>query len=517
MKTPFYYGFMMILCTFTCTTLQVNAQKFSADVSEEVPFSPNGKVFKYGTYGISMEISNPPMHNSFKFKLRKYKYHYKLAFQDKQSKLVKEVALSKGERVYGPFTSSLRRINDKVYFFYFNMEAEEDDGPVKLMAAEIDTIAYDLLPPKEIIAFDFKQSNNRFTFGNIGSYEELIVTQSPNKGQTLVAFSSGSNHLYFYSVLDEGLNQLWSRTGKIESVESIRLQSACIDNKENVYLGFKGWQKDELEEGHVVISKRKGNDKDVVVSIPEGKAYQVNLIASAKEDMVKLVGTYKAGSINLYGAYAGTIKPGEQRISAIQLTPFSQEFLKELEHDDWSSLKSKYLGVCACIEMEAFEHANGEVDMVGMFRRTIYGQKGSYIVVGDIAVAHFNKGKATFGRIPKYRVSAGSTIGDGYKVVLDKDQAFVLYNDSESNLARDISKDATGSSVYSNVVLVAATLSGGKIVERQKVIDLKKESGMAVPSWIDTPGDGTMQVPVLKVKAFGGIAKTSKMARITIN
>ncbi len=58
--------------------------------------------------------------------------------------------------------------------------------------------------------------------------------------------------------------------------------------------------------------------------------------------------------------------------------------------------------------------------------------------------------------------------------------------------------------MYKSVVLVAATVSAGQ-VKREKVVDLN-ESYMPFPDWIILNGNNSMVVPMLKIKALGGVA-----------
>ena len=494
------------------------AQKFTTVTSEPVTFSPESKVIPYGNQYISMEKSNAILHTSFKFNLYKYKFHYKLYQQDKTMQLVKEVKLNNGDRVYGPFSSTLKKINQKLYFVYFNMDVDTDEGPIHLMAAEVDTVSLGLLPPNELMTIDFKESKSRFTWSNIDEWDKLFVEQSPDHKNTLVSWSSGIDNLYFYAVLDTNLKPVWSKNGSIELVDKLRLESSCIDNKANVYLALKGLLANELENSYIVFGTQKVADKDVAIGIIDGKASSINLVAASNEDVVKVTGTYKTGkNPNLFGVYYTSVKAGERRLGKIQITPFTEEVLKELKHDEWSNLKEKYLGIYDKIDMAAYEHQNGNVDMLGMFRQMEFNVKNSsFIVTGDILCTHFSNGKATFSRVPKYRVSAGSTIGDSYAVFVHNNETIVFYNDNEKNLLKDLKDNATNSNVYKDVVLIAATIAEGQVVKREKVIDLKNDNYMAVPNWIVQSGAGKLLAPILKVKGMGGISKESRFATITI-
>jgi len=497
--------------------LASSAQKFTVTTSEPVTFTPHSQVIRYGNQYISMEQSDPILHTSFKFNLHKYKFHYKLYQQDKSMQLVKEVKLNNGDRVYGPFSSILKKIHQKLYFVYFNIDVDTDEGPIHLMAAEVDTVSLGLLPPTELITIDFKDSKSRFTWGNIDLYDKLYIEQSPDHAHTLVSWSSGIDNLYFYSVLDAGLKPVWSKKGSIESVDKIRLEGSCIDNKAKVYVALKGLLKDDLENGHVVFGSQKGADKDVVINITDAKASGINLVVAANEDMVKVTGTYKTGkSPTLFGVYYTSIKGGDTRFGKIQTTPFTDELLKELKHDEWSNLKEKYLGVYDKINMAAYEHKNGNIDMVGMFRGRNFIGTNSTIVTGDILCTHFSNGKATFSRIPKFRQSAGSTIGDSYSWLVRNNETIIFYNDNEKNLLKDLKDDASNSNVYKDVVLVAATIADGQVAKREKVIDLKDDNYMAVPDWMVPTATEKLLVPILKVKGLGGIGKESRFAIISL-
>ena len=491
-----------------------HAQQLKVDITDPVEFTPKSKVLKYGSSYISFEqseVKNQP----WTFKLYKEKFHIKLFKQDKSMKLVNEVAAANGKRVFGPFSPSLQKINKKLYFIYFYMPEESDESPIHIIAAEIDTLSLALLAPKEILTVNYKPTSGHFIVANTLTTDKLEIKSSPNNSTTLVTWCSGNNNQYFYSALDSNLTTIWFKKGTIESAKKIQLTGSCIDNNEVVYLGFRSIKKKELEEGHLIIGKRSTNDKDIILSVNEGKANEVNPIYSTLEGTVKVFGTYKTDSYNLYGVYATTVNTSNFTLNNLQLTPFPIDLLEQLKKEGWASTKDKSHGIFDCLDMEAYELQNGNIDMVGIFERTAYSTYQGH-TIGSVFVAHFNNGKAIFCRLPKFEGNTTLFTASRYAVVISKNTTMIFYNELKKNLG-EVNKHTYTTLSTNNIVFTMATITEGNIVKIEQVIGEQEDKLLAITDWITEIEPKVYLVPFQKVKTFGNLENLSRWATITVD
>ncbi len=89
--------------------------------------------------------------------------------------------------------------------------------------------------------------------------------------------------------------------------------------------------------------------------------------------------------------------------------------------------KKKNYGLSEGWFVEPFVLEDGTLTLVGEFRGTISTEKSSYKLSGTILIARFNNNGAVFSRIPKLRVSAGTTYGDSYRIFeFKKQNGFLL-------------------------------------------------------------------------------------------
>ena len=404
------------------------AQNYKVSISDPIDFSPEQKITAYGTHFIGFEQTDNKRQLGYTFKLNKMRFGIKLYEYDRSMKEIKAFALHDGERSYGPFPPSLKHIYNKLYLVYYQLATDTDEGDIKIMAAEIDTASLNILAPKELLVIE-QANTGMFKSINLLSTAMLSIEESPDKSKTGVAWCvGGKNYNYFYALLDADLNPIWKKKGAYTGEpKEFEMSDFCIDNNENAYLGFRYYE-DKMYNGHVIIGKKSGNEKQVTLALAEGQPFEVKLAPSPGGEIINIAGTYTNGKGSLPGVFKSSLNTTDFKLSKIQQTLFTDEFLAQLKNSGWADMKGKDRGI-DYIHMDIHVLKNGTVDMVGMFRRIQEGIKTNFAVTGDILLVRFNSGNTVnCYRVPKYRVSTGNTIGDSYSVFYGDTTTIVFYN-----------------------------------------------------------------------------------------
>lgn len=489
----------------------VDAQQITSTVSDQTNFAPLSKVFRFGSKYISI-VQGETKNQMGRFKLSKEKFSVSLFMQDKQMKLTGSTPLSNGERVYGPFDASLQQINNKVYLVYFQMAEGDDAGPIHVMAGEIDTTNLGLINPKEILTVTYKIKSSVFIVANNLTTDRLRISESPDKSKVLVAWASGNQNIYFYSVLDAQLNAMWSKEGKVGNDSELKtfLSGSCIDNGDNVYLGFTGTLDKDAENGHVVLCTKNNNGKDLIVPIPEGQAAEVHCISS-NDKPVQIVGTYHVNTPNLTGVFSASLKVTDNKISGVKLTPFTPEFLSDLKSEEWewSFTKGKYIGMVDCLESDTYALEDGSIQMAGQLYRYHSTSSSGYFIRGSIISIWFKNGETTITRIPRYSSYALNDFANGFFIAIKKDQSIIFVNELKQNLdGKHTFKYETNTS--EDIALCAITIADGKVVKKEMVADLQNEDMVAIPRFTALVSGNEVVVPFQKLKKFGGKENVGK-------
>jgi len=230
---------------------------------------------------------------------------------------------------------------------------------------------------------------------------------------------------------------------------------------------------------------------------------------------VNIVGTYFGESELINGVYIVSLNTSDFKLSKIKQTIVPEALVSQLDKDGWAYTKKNKYGLLG-IGMQAYSLEDGSIDMIGMFSKRDMGTRAAFYTAGDILAVHFGKGDPVFTRVPKYRVSAGTTVGDAYYVFPFKNSTIIFYDDSENNLANDINQTPKSSSDYNNNVLVAATIPGDGTVKREIILNEKKEHYLALTDAMRVQSPSTLLVPLSKIFGLGGMSKYFKWATIEI-
>jgi hypothetical protein len=493
---------------FALAAATVNAQTFTANVSQTYASMPSGKIFTSANGEvISMDEVRGKKQLGFSAKLSKVKHGIKLTRYDSSMNVVKEKDLFDGEKICGPFRSIMRRVNNDLHLFYF-VYAEGREDILYVMTAKVDPVSLDISNQQKVVEIDLKSMAPIQMIDFLGK-QTLFVRTSPDKSKVLV---------------------LWSKTEPVE-LHVLYLASACIDNTGNVYVGYK-YKLAKNEFGSMVsIYKSKGATVNLRLKPASGYADDVQVVPAKNGDAVYVAGTYTGQPERVVGVYLQTISTSTFKPGEIYSKPFPPEFVEQLDKDSWGSTKAKKYGVNP-FYCQAYELENGNIAITGHFTMYTSTEKSGYFRTGSIINAQVSSTRATFSFVPKSRMShldlydpgtaskenysPKSRIADSYFAFPYKGKLLIFYNDNADNLKKQIGQPYSTSNNYKNVVLAVAFMDKDGKLERKNLIDLANENFLPVGEDIIPLSSNLLRVPILKVKGLGGIAENGKWGTITI-
>ena len=107
---------LLFLLSFTV----LSAQEFHVSYSEEMNAEDGINPMPVGDEYIGFNTGTK-MQFAYTFKLDKVKYNILLRKYDSKMKMVKELKLSNGEKVYGPFYPYLLKYDNRPFFLYYQL------------------------------------------------------------------------------------------------------------------------------------------------------------------------------------------------------------------------------------------------------------------------------------------------------------------------------------------------------------------------------------------------------------
>lgn len=489
------------------------AQKFNTSISTTYKHETLQDLHSSGNELISFEKTDRKTKYGANINPAKLLFGIKLSANHPTNlSVIRESQLFNGEKVCGPLHSSIQSINDKLWLFY-SVYDKSSKNVISLMAARIDPASLTIGEPKQLLQIDPANTRLLTTIFSM-EMQTLLIKRSPDKSKVLVFWASNRNDQCFISVFNPELELIWSRKETIGGKETT-ITSACVDNSGNVYAGYDFTVGGANYRRQISVFRQQSAPLHMEIQTGDSHPYDVIVLAAKKGDVVHVTGTYGSSVNSLTGVYSQTISTSDFKPSPMILKDFTPEFVKELAKDTWASTQPKKYGL-ESITMQAHELEDGSIGLVGQFRRSTTTEKNYYSITGSIVNVRLNGSDALFGWIPKYRVSAGSTIGDFYSAFPYKNQLLIFYNDEARNLEKAIGEKYSTANVYTNHVLVVAYMDAGGQVKREKLIDLVNEGFLPLGEKITPVSPASLMVPIVKVKSLGRDGKESKTGVITI-
>ncbi|HEU5166045.1 MAG TPA: hypothetical protein VFU29_10925 [Chitinophagaceae bacterium] len=441
----------------------------------------------------------------------------------------KSTKIKSQEKEFGPLPPALKVVNDKLYLLYYKMN---DKSNVILYVAAVDTSTLELSQPSELLTIDEDKKYLEFymrsvSFDNPNLYvygsnfassptqlsKTFFFEGSPDGNSYLVTWTSSWNNKLFFSVFNKDMKRI--RTGKelLADENTLAFANACVDNNSNAYFSYS-YSKKGKPFSEVLINKKGGASEVKSVTIPDANPFGAYIAVDKQNAKLMICGAYKNGGEYLAGVYVASLNTDNFVMNAVIKTPFPKDLIEILDDEGWGNKKK--LGLSDGLVLEANVLESGVVNLTGEFRRVNTGVRASFHVAGSILNARFNGNTAVFSRIPKVRVSAGSTFGDSYRVFGYKNSLIIFYNDHLSNLKLDISKPPVRSDVYKNSVMAAAIIDSNGLIKRQKVIDQSDEDYLASVESMQEMVQGNYFLAMRRIKGSGGVTSDMKWASLIV-
>ena len=448
----------------------------------------------------------------------------------------KSTKIKSQEKEFGPLPPALKVVNDKLYLLYYKMN---DKSNVILYVATVDTSTLELSQPSELLTIDEDKkylefymrsvsfdNPNLYVYGSNFASSPTQLTKtfffegSPDDNSYLVTWTSSWNNKLFFSVFNKDMKRI--RTGKelLPDENTLAFANACVDNNSNVYFSYS-YTKKGKPFSEILINKKDGASEVKSITIPDADPFGAYVAVDKENAKLWICGAYKNDALYLGGVYIMSLNTNNLAMSTVSKTSFPKDLVKILDEEGWG--KEKKFGLSDGLVLEANILDNGVMNLTGEFRRVdnpaMYSMdrtRRSFITAGSILNARFNGNTAVFSRIPKVRVSAGSTFGDSYRVFGYKNSLIIFYNDHLSNLNLDISKPPARSDVYKNSVMAAAIIDSNGLVKRQMVIDKSNEDYLASVESMQEIIPGNFFLVMRRIKGMGGVTSDMKWASLII-
>ena len=505
----------IVTLLFCFVTLLSYSQQFKSTISGEFENSKNWvKMIKTENGFIGYDEVGSRDHLMYGFGWNKVRLGLDVVLYDSSMKEVKRASLADKERVFGPFMTDMKKIGNKIYIMYHEIQEKNTIG--NIMAMEINPVTLESGKPITIGKVSGSETKLKFS-ENLQSYFRYFISKSPDNTKNVFLMSDGQ-HQYFMSVFDENMNNLWNRSG--ENTDYLfDFVSVCIDNAGNIYAGMhhNNNKVDETNtESRVLVFHAKGNPVVLNLQVKGGAVTTFKLLPSAKENIIHFAGFYAAVPKFFNGVFEGKISCDNFRISSTKNYLFPDSVLSIFEKDGIAVTKKKEYGLSSSMVPDLFEMEDGTADLVAELQEIRQSPKWVYNITGDILNVHFSKTGTYYSRIPKYRTSAESTIGNSYHAFPYKDKMIIFYDENEKNLENDISAKPLSSNVYKNLVLAAGVIDSKGTVKRQLLFNLTDEHYLGLTERMIEMSHNTLQIPLIKIKALGGISEKTRLATIEI-
>ncbi len=453
-------------------------------------------------------------------------YKYNSEVQEVQKAKIKAT-----DKSFGPIEPMLRVFSDKLYLIYFKPAANDQ---VAMWLAAVDTSTLELSAHKEVLVIDESEKNIQFHLRSVSTYDpdrsifvstydsgpdkvhkSFFTSTSPDATKHAIVWTSGWSKNVFYAVLDKNFDKIRTKKEVTPVDENFYFNNMLLDNAGNVYFVWD-YYKSKKYYGELMISKASGTNVENI-SIDSGEPGGVYAVLDHAKGNLIVGGVYIEDGYNLKGAFVQNFPLAGMKPGTVTKTVFPKDLVELFEKDSWGESKEKKYGLANRISFTPRLLNSGVLNLCGEFRRIERGTKASFVISGSILNIRFDNNKApVFTRVPKVRVSAGTTLGDTYFATSYKNKTIVFYNDYLSGLQRDINASPKRADNYTKAVLAAAIIGEDGSVKRELVKDYSGEDFLGITDYMQEIANGMYTIKFVKAKKLSGFTDISRRAYIII-
>ncbi len=419
----------------------------------------------------------------------------------KSMDVIKETALEIDVKKFSPM--GFERFGKNTYFLY--KAYEKEDRQTSVVALQINEAT--LRTDAQIVLGTF-DSDNR------GDQAEpsLKISQDSSKVLLFVRppYRKKENEKFFLGVFDSNLKSLWKREVELPvNQKFVGIYDQDVTNDGKVYVASKFYDKEVtretvIEDGDKVPSysykllayeSATSKLKDIVFDLNNNYVQGTSLTYNKRGTLV-VAGLYKTKySGRITGVFYADIDPKTSTVSIPKIVPFTEEFLRQIDVDNFASVKGNNPGLYNGFRVtHILSRANGTVDLISEYYRLIINTytdaQGRMTTTytyyyGDIVNTNIDeKGSAIFTRIPKNQIQVNSNLFVGYYPIVQGDKLVILYNDDKDNVERDISKKPDDVRNFKRSIFMATTIDAKGNLSRQQVYSHLDEDYITIPRTI---------------------------------
>jgi hypothetical protein len=486
------------------------AQKLNVTYSEKVAPAYSANLQPMGNGFIGYVTPGKKFERSFK--VDDLEYSVTLYKKDAYQNLITEHELYKGERVFGPYQPLLRNINGTFYLVYSKV-VDKDGIAFKIYISELDTTTLDLKPETELFTVD-EASLGKFKTGqDMRGSTSFFIETSPDKKRLLFLWSSGLTNTFFVHVTDSQLATIFTKK-QVTDNGVITIKKALIDDAGNVWWSYLADK--YAAEGRYSIAKMKSDGRvtEKKIDLKTDKTFDVYLTQTP--DKVIASGLVANNDWLVIGAYSQSFDKTSMNNTPVVQKEVPAKLIQQFDNDGWALTRKNKYGMFG-VGMFAHTLSDGSIAMIGHYQKREWGTRTVFEYAGSFFYVKIKKDDIVFARIPKLRVSAGSTIGSSFFSMPYKDKLLVFYDDSQKNLDRNIEDNPARSDNYNYVKLVMATVDDRGEVTRNIVIDKSNESYLPLAEDITMLTPTRLLIPIRKIGTLGGLKGDFMWGWITIS
>ena len=494
MKNLLRFLFVLSLASST-NTLQ--AQKFSLawsdntklkyDFDDAVQLDNGNFIVLKSTYGTGMLGKAKPARLS-------------LILVSKSMEEIKESPLEIDAERFIPM--GFQKFGKNIFFLYQLYDKEVKQTSVNALRINEKSLGTDA----QIALGSFESDNSRDQ-----AEPSIKISEDSSKVLLFVAppFRKKENEKFFLGVFDNNLKNLWKREVELDvNQKFVGVYDQDLTNDGKVYVAAKFYDKEVTRESvkedgekvpsytykMLVYESAKSKIKDIVFNL-DNNYVQGTKLTYNKRGSITVAGLYKTKfSGRITGAFYAEIDPKTSTVSKPKLVPFTEEFLAQVDVDNFASVKGNNPGLYNGFRItHILNRDNGSVDLVSEYYRLVVSivNDGRTMTTnytyyyGDIVNTNISEnGKAIFTRIPKNQIQVNSTLFVGFYPIVYKDKLVFLYNDDKDNVERDLAKKPDDVRNFKRSIFMATTVDAKGNLSRQQVYSHLEEDYITIPRTI---------------------------------
>lgn len=352
------------------------------------------------------------------------------------------------------------------------------------------------------------------------SSKVLLFVQPP--------YRKKENEKFFLGVFDNNLKSLWKREVELPyNQKFVGIYDQDLTNDGKVYVATKFYDNEVTKESikedgekipsytykMLVYESAKSNIKDIVFDLDKNYIQGTKLTYN-KKGTITVAGLYKTKySGRITGVFYADLDPKTSTVSAPKIVPFSDEFLKQIDVDNFASVSGNNPGLYNGFRItNILARTNGSVDLVSEYYKLVVSTtndgrgniRTTYTYYyGDIVNTNIAQdGKAIFTRIPKNQIQVNSSIFLGFYPIVYGDKLVFLFNDDKDNVERDITKKPDDVRNFKRSIFMAATVDATGNLSRQQVYSHLEEDYITIPRYMRKISNGEYLVTSDLLKMF---------------